>query len=71
VRDRVEIILTRTRSSGYLNLDEAIYRFYAARLLPTEAAGRSPPTKRAGNVAHPGPRWPPFPSSLIWSVNGA
>jgi ATP-dependent helicase HrpA len=55
VRDRVEIILTRTRSSGYLNLDEAIYRFYAARLLPTEAAGRSPPTKRAGNVAPPGP----------------
>jgi ATP-dependent helicase HrpA len=38
VRDRVESILTRTRSSGYLNLDEAIYRFYAARLLPAEAA---------------------------------
>ncbi|MFA5058792.1 MAG: DUF3418 domain-containing protein, partial [Opitutaceae bacterium] len=34
VRDKVEIILTRTRSSGYLNLDEAMYRFYAARLLP-------------------------------------
>jgi ATP-dependent helicase HrpA len=38
VRDRVEIILTRTRSSGYLNLDEAIYRFYAARILPTETS---------------------------------
>ncbi|HZL45277.1 MAG TPA: ATP-dependent RNA helicase HrpA, partial [Opitutaceae bacterium] len=34
VRDKVEIVLTRTRSSGYLNLDEAIYRFYAARMLP-------------------------------------
>jgi len=42
VRDKVEIVLTRTRSSGYLNLDEAIYRFYAARLLPTEDGGGAP-----------------------------
>ena len=40
VRDKVEIVLTRTRSSGYLNLDEAIYRFYAARLLPEERGDR-------------------------------
>jgi len=33
VRERIELILTRTRDSGYLNLDEALYRFYAARLL--------------------------------------
>ncbi len=32
VRQQVENILTRTRDSGFLNLDEAIYRFYAARL---------------------------------------
>jgi ATP-dependent helicase HrpA len=32
VRDRAEIRLTRTRSSGYMNLDEAVYRFYAAHL---------------------------------------
>jgi len=42
VRDKVEIVLTRTRSSGYLNLDEAIYRFYAARLLQEEGSGGAP-----------------------------
>jgi ATP-dependent helicase HrpA len=34
VREDIENLLTRTRDSGYLNLDEGIYRFYAARLLP-------------------------------------
>ncbi|MBP9913985.1 MAG: ATP-dependent RNA helicase HrpA [Opitutaceae bacterium] len=34
VREKLELILTRTRDSGYLNLDEALYRFYAARLWP-------------------------------------
>lgn len=51
VRDKVEIVLTRTRSSGYLNLDEAIHRFYAARLLAEESTGgvsgsRAAPEKR-------------------------
>jgi len=32
VRERIEVILTRTRDAGYLNLDEAVYRFYATRL---------------------------------------
>ncbi|MBL9214644.1 MAG: ATP-dependent RNA helicase HrpA [Opitutaceae bacterium] len=32
MREQVETRLTRTRSAGYLNLDEAVYRFYAARL---------------------------------------
>lgn len=32
VRQQVESILTRTRDRGYLNLDEAVYRFYAERL---------------------------------------
>jgi len=40
VREQVEAILTRTRDSGYLNLDEAAYRFYAARLLPETGGGR-------------------------------
>jgi ATP-dependent helicase HrpA len=52
VREAVEVILTRTRDAGYLNLDEAAYRFYAAQLLPesspipapsvSTAPGRSP-----------------------------
>ena len=33
VRAKIENALTRTRDTGYLNLDEAIYRFYAARLI--------------------------------------
>lgn len=37
VREEIESLLTRTRDRGYLNLDEGIYRFYAARLLPEEA----------------------------------
>ncbi|MEO6875216.1 MAG: DUF3418 domain-containing protein, partial [Opitutaceae bacterium] len=34
VREQIEVILTRTRDTGYLNLDEASYRFYAAQLMP-------------------------------------
>lgn len=33
VRERIEVSLTRTRDSGYLNLDEALFRFYDARLV--------------------------------------
>ena len=36
VRAKIENALTRTRDTGYLNLDEAIYRFYAARLVAEE-----------------------------------
>ena len=36
VRAKIENTLTRTRDTGYLNLDEAIYRFYAARLVAEE-----------------------------------
>ena len=35
VREQVEVVLTRTRDTGYLNLDEAAYRFYAAQLAET------------------------------------
>ena len=38
VRAEVESLLTRTRNSGFLNLDEALYRFYAPRLLPEDDA---------------------------------
>ncbi|HTO05294.1 MAG TPA: DUF3418 domain-containing protein, partial [Opitutus sp.] len=33
VRENVEAILSRTRDTGYLNLDEAAYNFYAEHLL--------------------------------------
>ena len=34
IRENVEALLTRTRDAGYLNLDEALYNFYAHHLLP-------------------------------------
>jgi ATP-dependent helicase HrpA len=37
VREKIEDLLTRARDSGYLNLDEAAYRFYAARLAKEES----------------------------------
>jgi ATP-dependent helicase HrpA len=41
VREKLADALTRARDSGYLNLDEAAYRFYAARLekMPVSAVG--------------------------------
>ena len=41
VREEIENLLTRTRDRGYLNLDEGIYRFYAAHLLPESVTDRS------------------------------
>lgn len=35
VREKLEDLLTRARDSGYLNLDEMAFRFYATRLLPS------------------------------------
>jgi ATP-dependent helicase HrpA len=32
MREQAETLLTRTRSSGYMNLDEAIYQFYARQI---------------------------------------
>jgi ATP-dependent helicase HrpA len=44
VREQTETLLTRTRSSGYMNLDEAVYRFYARELMPAQdAAGTVAP----------------------------
>ena len=39
IRQQVEDVLTRTRDAGYLNLDEALYRFYALSL---ESETRAP-----------------------------
>ncbi len=39
IRDSAETLLTRTRSSGYMNLDEAVYRYYATRLSEVSAVG--------------------------------
>ncbi len=39
IRDEAETRLTRTRSSGYMNLDEAVYRFYAAQIKDVSAVG--------------------------------
>jgi ATP-dependent helicase HrpA len=44
VRAKIENALTRTRDTGYLNLDEAIYRFYAARLVEERASSNDAPT---------------------------
>ncbi|MDB6166564.1 MAG: hrpB 1 [Lacunisphaera sp.] len=41
LREQTEMILTRTRSAGYLNVDEAVYQFYAARLLKVEPGLRT------------------------------
>ncbi len=42
VRDELEHLLTRARDTGFLNLDEALYRFYAARLMPVQGGMGSP-----------------------------
>ncbi|HVS54200.1 MAG TPA: DUF3418 domain-containing protein [Opitutaceae bacterium] len=54
VREKIEDLLTRARDSGYLNLDEAAYRFYAARLLPAQAATPASRSGRDEGVASPG-----------------
>ncbi len=39
IREKTETVLTRTRSAGYLDLDEAVYRFYAQRITPGDGVG--------------------------------
>ncbi|MDD3179835.1 MAG: DUF3418 domain-containing protein [Opitutaceae bacterium] len=60
MREKTEAILTRTRSSGYMNLDEIAYRFYAARLLVEggdhrEAGSGKPEGAPAASVSGAGP----------------
>jgi ATP-dependent helicase HrpA len=54
VRREVESLLTRSRDRGYLNLDETVFRFYAARLMP-EGRARSPsgPERKADMAGRP------------------
>jgi len=42
VREQTETLLTRTRSSGYMNLDEAVYRFYDRELKGGAVAPNGP-----------------------------
>jgi len=51
VRAEVENVLTRTRDSGYLNLDEALYRFYASVLLPEDEGDGDPAGDLAGGIS--------------------
>ena len=53
VKQKVESVLTRTRDSGYLNLDEAVYRFYAARLENVSAVAELVDLVRERNGAEP------------------
>ena len=53
VREKIEDLLTRARDSGYLNLDEAAYRFYAARLIPAGAATPPSPLPRDAGTSSP------------------
>lgn len=51
IREEVESLLTRTRDRGYLNLDEAAYRFYADRLRPLARDGQGTPPPKASAPA--------------------
>ncbi|MEO7597595.1 MAG: ATP-dependent RNA helicase HrpA, partial [Opitutus sp.] len=46
VRENVEAILSRTRDTGYLNLDEAAFRFYADQLRLDDIPKRGAPLNR-------------------------
>jgi len=52
LRERIEAVLTRARSAGYMNVDEALYRFYAARLAPPATEGVSSVPELVDLVRH-------------------
>jgi len=56
VRQTIEDLLTRTRDPGYLNLDEAAYRFYAARLMPLAGVESRDASATAQAQVRPDPR---------------
>ncbi len=63
IREEAETRLTRTRSSGYMNLEEAVYRFYAREFEKVE------PALRAGfQDAQANPRGARVPPQGISSV---
>ncbi|MBA3848616.1 MAG: ATP-dependent RNA helicase HrpA [Opitutus sp.] len=51
IREHAESVLTRLRAAGYMNLDEAVYRFYARRLMPE---GRANPPDEPSAAAGEG-----------------
>ncbi|MBI2512538.1 MAG: ATP-dependent RNA helicase HrpA [Opitutae bacterium] len=51
IREKAENVLTRLRAAGYMNLDEAVYRFYARRLMPEVPVGRANPPDEPSPVA--------------------
>ncbi|MCW5548156.1 MAG: DUF3418 domain-containing protein, partial [Opitutaceae bacterium] len=53
VRTEVESLLTRSRDRGYHNLDEAVYRFYAARLENVSAVAELVDLVRERKAADP------------------
>lgn len=53
VRARLETALTRARDRAYLNLDEALYRFYAARLTGVSAVAELVDLVRARQADEP------------------
>ncbi len=55
LREKTEAILTRTRSAGYLDLDEAAYRFYASRLGPVGTIASHGPSGGSRAVEGNGP----------------
>lgn len=52
LREQAETLLTRMRSSGYMNLDEAIYRFYAREFQRVEPKGISSVPELVDLVRH-------------------
>jgi len=53
VRERIETLLTRTRDPGYQNLDEAVYRFYSARIGTVSAVAELAELVRDRRAADP------------------
>ncbi|MFT3781115.1 MAG: ATP-dependent RNA helicase HrpA [Nibricoccus sp.] len=51
VRSKVENLLTRARDHSYMNLDEAVYQFYAARLMPEDQGIAQHPRERSVDAA--------------------
>jgi ATP-dependent helicase HrpA len=65
VRAAVESDLTRTRDRGYLNLDEAIYRFYAARLMPRPILQEGAKSTENPGIRSRRPQRPPVENSEV------
>ena len=65
VREQTETILTRTRSSGYMNLDEAVYQFYARAFKNVATGGGSGPGSAPPATINPRPEAAFHPISSV------